>query len=215
VLIIYELQNFLFSLFTLCALHLAHNSQPQPQGALQAFKRMGCTHDHEAHFCMAQRYATTAGTAAQRTQRARGNYHDDEAHAAKVQTKGGNKDKCMFFLRTNCEVEKGVHCQLHCNSQRWDQWTGLQCGEDVSKLFCKEKTYRDTTPEAAANQRRRGEGSCQSRLDYFCNQHKNDPGECGVCAGRLWHELSRLKCSMGVVKQYCEPAVAAKQTQSP
>jgi hypothetical protein len=71
--------------------------------------------------------------------------------------------------------------------------------EVVSKAFCKEyryiHRYRDTSPEAAVKQTQRGEDSCFSRLDYFRGKHKNDPGECGVCAGRLWqHELSRLKC---------------------
>jgi hypothetical protein len=34
-------------------------------------------------------------------------------------------------------------------------------------------------------------------------QHKGHPGSCGICAGRLWHELQRLKCSMRVVQSFC------------
>jgi hypothetical protein len=57
-----------------------------------------------------------------------------------------------------------------------DEWTrmcmgDMQCGEDVSKAFCKEQTQR-------------GEDSCFSRQMR------------GVCG--LWrHELSRLMCSNG------------------
>jgi hypothetical protein len=111
---------------------------------------------------MAQRYTTTAGTAAERMQRERGNYHDEAAEDASKRTKAENKERCMTFLRANCEVQKGVHCQLHCNSKRWDAWSQLQCGEDVSKAFCKENEYRDTTREAAVKQTQRGEDSCFS-----------------------------------------------------
>jgi hypothetical protein len=72
-----------------------------------------------------------------------------------------------------------------------------------------EKDYRDTSKAAVHKQAKHGTESCISRLKYFCGQHEGSPGECGICAGRLWHELQRLKCSMHIVGSFCQAKPAA------
>jgi hypothetical protein len=93
---------------------------------------------------------------------------------------------------------------MHCKSQRYDEFRDLQCGNDSTRKFCQERDYRDTSDEAKQKQVAHGEKSCTSRLKYFCGKHEGSPGECGICAGRLWHEIQRLKCSMQVVQSFCD-----------
>ena len=39
--------------------------------------------------------------------------------------KDEDRDKCISWLRRNCNVEKGQHCQMHCKSQRYNEFMDL------------------------------------------------------------------------------------------
>ena len=153
------------------------------KGSLAVFHRtLRCTKAHEVHFCMNQRYNT---------------------RLQKKATSHYNVQKCVHWLGSNCRTEPGEHCQMHCNAKNWDEFRDLRCGNDASRRFCQQHKYRDTSSSAQIKQKAHGEKSCMSRLQYFCALQKHDPQACGVCAGRLWHELESKGCGMGVIKKFC------------